>query len=343
MNRFTLERQADLIEAVLAAHKIPGRVLGGTVTPRVIRFDLATTLGVRLQKILALKDELALSLGVPSVRLYREGNALRVEVPRPQPAVVHLLPLCRSLPKPPPLTAVLGIDIEGIPLLLRLPSPDVAHVLIAGTTGSGKTALLRSLVLSLALFNPQRRLQLVVIDPKGRGFGALAGLPHLLRPVVTETAVAVDLLDGLVVEMERRDREARNEPALVVVIDELADLRQTGGKAVEERLSRLTQRGREAGMHVVVATQRPTAAVLGGLVKANLPVRLVGAVSSAEEARLATGVAGSGAERLRGRGDFLLVTHGEMIRLQAAYIGEAETARVVADLRANVIPPSAKR
>lgn len=333
MNRFTLERQADLIEAVLAAHNIPGRVLGGTVTPRLIRFDLATALGVRLQKILALKEELALSLGVPAVRLYRDGNALHLEVPRPQPAVVSLLALCRSLPKPPPLTAVLGLDTEGIPLLLRLPGPDVAHVLVAGTTGSGKTALLRSLVVSLALFNPQRKLQLVLVDPKGRGFGALAGLPHLLRPVVTETAAALNLLANLAAEMERRDREGRSEPALVVVVDELADLRQTGGKAVEDLLSRLTQRGREAGLHVVVATQRPTAAVLGGLVKANLPVRLVGAVSSAEEARLATGVAASGAERLRGRGDFLLVAHGEVIRFQAAYIGEAEMARAVAALR----------
>jgi S-DNA-T family DNA segregation ATPase FtsK/SpoIIIE len=330
MNRFSLERQADLIEAVLAAHHVPGRVLGGTVTPRVIRFDLVTTLGVRLQKILALKDELALSLGVPAVRLYREGNALHLEVPRPQPAVIPLLALCRSLPKPPPLTAVLGLDTEGIPLLLRLSSPDVAHVLVAGATGSGKTVLLRSLVLSLALFNPQRKLQLVLIDPKDRGFRTLVRLPHLLRPVVTDSAAAVALLDNLVAEMERRDREGRHEPALVVVIDELADLRQTGGKAVEEHLSRLTQRGREAGMHVVVATQRPTAAVLGGLVKANLPVRLVGAVSSATEAQLATGLAGSGAERLRGRGDFLLVAHGEVIRLQAAYISEAEMAQVVA-------------
>jgi S-DNA-T family DNA segregation ATPase FtsK/SpoIIIE len=203
---------------------------------------------------------------------------------------------------------------------------------VAGTTGSGKTALLRSIILSLALNNPQRSLQLALIDPKGRGFGPLAGLPHLVRPVVTEAEMAVRLLAGLVEEMERRDREKRNQPALVVVIDELADLRQTGGKTVEEALTRLTQRGREAGVHVIVATQRPAATVVGSLVKANLPVRLVGAVGSPEDAKVATGVAGSGAERLRGRGDFLLVARGQTVRLQAAYVSEREVSEAVARL-----------
>ncbi len=332
MNRLTLERQADLIEAVLSAHKIEGHVWGGTVTPRFVRFDLTTTLGARVQKILALKDEIALSLGVHDIRLYREGGAIRLEVPRPQPATIRLLPLCASLSKTPPLTAVLGVDAEGAPLLLRLPSPEVAHVLVAGTTGSGKTALLRAILLSLALNNPQRSLQMALIDPKGRGFGALAGLPHLVRPVVTEAEMAVRLLAGLVEEMERRDREKRSEPALVVAIDELADLRQTGGKAVEDMLARLTQRGREAGVHVIVATQRPAATVVGSLVKANLPVRLVGAVGSPEDAKVATGVAGSGAERLRGRGDFLLVARGQTVRLQAAYVSEQEVTQAVGRL-----------
>ena len=218
---------------------------------------------------------------------------------------------------------------RGRRLLLRLPSPEVAHVLVAGTTGSGKTALLRALVLSLALYNPQGALQVALIDPKGRGFGALAGLPHLVRPAVTEPEAAVRLLAGLVSEMERRDREKRNRPALVVVIDELADLRMVGGQGVEEALTRLTQRGREAGVHVVTATQRPAATVVGSLVKANLPVRLVGAVGSADDARIASGLAGTGAERLRGRGDFLLVARGETIRLQVAYLSEAECQQVV--------------
>ena len=175
------------------------------------------------------------------------------------------------------------------------------------------------MILSLALYNPQRVLQLALIDPKGRGFSPLAGLPHLVRPIVTDGAAAVELLGSMVAEMERRDREKRSKPALVIVIDELADLRLTNGKQVEERLSRLTQRGREAGVHLILATQRPATTVVGGLVKANLPVRLVGAVGSPEDAKVATGIAGSGAERLRGRGDFLLVSRGETIRMQAAF------------------------
>lgn len=330
MNRHQLERQADVIEAVLASHKIQGRVWGGTVTPRFVRYELTAVLGTRLQKVLSLRDEIAMSLGAADIRLYREGGALRLEVPRAEPGTVGLLALCRSLPRVPALTAVLGVDGEGVPLLLRLPSPEVAHVLVAGTTGSGKTALLRGMVLSLALHNGQRSLQMALIDPKGRGFEVFGGLPHLVRPVVTEAEVAVRLLEGLVVEMERRDREKRSSPALVVVIDELADLRMAGGKGVEESLTRLTQRGREAGVHVVVATQRPAATVVGSLVKANLPVRLVGAVGSPEDAKVATGMAGSGAERLRGRGDFLLVAQGQTHRLQAAYVSENEVRTAVA-------------
>ncbi|NOX63932.1 MAG: DNA translocase FtsK [Chloroflexi bacterium] len=333
LKRHTLERQADVIEAVLAAHKIQGRVWGGTVTPRFIRYDVTAAVGTRVQKVLALKDEIALSLGVPEIRLYREEGAIRVEVPRARPATVRLLPLCRSLPRIPPLTAVLGVDGDGAPLLLRLPSPDVAHVLVAGATGSGKTALLRTMALSLALHNPQRRLQLALIDPKGRGFGPLAKTPHLIRPVVEEPELAVRLLEGLAAEMVRRDREKISTPALVIIIDELADLRMVAGKRLEDALTRLTQRGREAGIHVIVATQRPAATVVGGLIKANLPVRLVGTVSSPEDAKVATGLAGTGAERLRGRGDFLLIARGEQIRFQTAYASEKEIREAIASMQ----------
>lgn len=340
-----LEAQANLIEHVLTTHKIQSRVWGGSVTPRFIRYDLTTTAGIRVQKVLALKDEIALMLGVSDVRMYRKDGAIRVEVPRSSPSVVRLLPLVRSLPKLPSMSAVLGVDEEGVPLLLRLPSPDVAHMLVAGTTGSGKTVMLRSIVLSLAMHNPQRSLQLVLIDPKKRGFGPLTGLPHLAQPVVVEADDAIETLQNLVGEMERRDHEKRNTPALVVVIDELADLRMVGGKKVEDALSRLTQRGREAGIHVIVATQRPAATVVGSLVKANLPVRLVGAVGSPEDAKVATGIAGSGAELLRGRGDFLLVARGKTIRLQAAFIDERETTSAVMRLNrgAPASPGNARR
>lgn len=332
--RRRLDRQANAIETILATHKIQGRVWGGTVTPRFIRYDLTAALGTRIQKVLSLRDEIAYSLGVSDIRIYRQGGVIRVEVPSQQSEVVRLLALNDKLPHLPALTAVLGIDHEGAPLLLRLPSPDVAHVLVAGTTGSGKTVLLRSLLLSLILNNPQRTMQLALIDPKGRGFTDLARAPHLLRPIVTDGAVAIGLLWELVREMERRDRDQRSEPAIIVGIDELADLRMSNGKAIEDCLSRLTQRGREAGIHVILATQRPAATVVGSLVKANLPVRLVGAVGSPEDAKVATGIARSGAERLKGRGDFLLVSRGETVRFQAAYIDQKETISVLDKMRA---------
>ena len=329
MKKFDLNRQADVIESVLAAHKIQSKVWGGTVTPRFIRFDLTTTLETRVQKVLALREEVAMRLGVPDIRVYRKGDAIRVEVPRSDAVVVRFDALRKQMKRMPPLTAILGVDEEGAPLLLNIASPDVAHILVAGTTGSGKTILLKTLILSLALYNPQSKLQLALIDPKARGLSALAGIPHLLRPIESDPNQAIAMLEGLVVEMERRDRLKISRPAIVVVIDELADLRMVAGKRVERALTRLTQRGREAGVHVILATQRPAAAIVGGLIKANLPVRLVGAVTTPEDAKVATGVAGSGANRLRGRGDFLLVARQEMVRFQTAYASDEEIRRLI--------------
>jgi S-DNA-T family DNA segregation ATPase FtsK/SpoIIIE len=332
--RQILELQADRIEMVLAHHRAPARVNGGVVTPRWVQFHLAPALGTRLNRVQALADELALALGASQVRVSRQGAALQVEVPRPDPQPVRLLELCRRLPAVPLGTAVLGIADDGAPLLLRLPSPDVAHVLVAGTTGSGKTALTQSLVLSLALAHRRSQLQLVLVDPKGgRAFQPLAGLPHLLKPVLLDSGQAALALAELVAVMEQRDLSRCSTPRIVVVIDELADLAATGGKPLLEALARLAQRGREAGIHLVACTQKPAASVLGAVSKANFPVRLVGRVTSIEDARVATGLGGSGAERLMGRGDFLAVSGAGVTRFQAAFIPPAEIAAVVDQLR----------
>jgi S-DNA-T family DNA segregation ATPase FtsK/SpoIIIE len=338
------ELQAARIESVLSAHKVPARVWQATVTPRFVRFDVTTALGTRVSKVSNLAEELAFSLGARSTRVYREGGVLHVEVPRETPRTVELLPLCHRLTTMPPYCAVLGVDEGGVPLLIRIDSPDVAHVLLAGTTGSGKTALTRTLLLSLAMHNHPGRLQLVLIDPKGHGLGPLAELPHLwsfgpaARPsggrVVQEISDALAMLNALVAEMARRDAAGQSLPRLVVGIDELADLLVAGGKAVAEALTRLTQRGREAGIHVIAATHKPVATLVGSLVKANFPVRLVGSVVSPEDAKVAAGIAGTGAERLLGRGDFLLVTKGQIIRFQAAYASNGELTEIVARVRA---------
>lgn len=344
--RRVLHFQADRIELVLASHRVPARVTGGTVTPRLVRYQLSTPFGVRVKQVAGLAEEIALSLGAPMCRVYRKEGEVQVEVPRTDAQAVGLLDLCQRLSPEgsagrgamPPVTAVLGLDADGVPLLLRLPSPDVAHVLIAGTTGSGKTALARSIVVSLALHNSQRRLQLVLIDPKGRGFEPLARLPHLIEPVVMRVDGAAPVLQRLVTEMERRDAEGLSEPRLVVLLDELADLVQVGGREMEQLLTRLTQRGREAGIHLVACTQKPTAAVIGGLVKSNFPVRLVGSVASPEDAKVASGLAKTGAERLLGQGDFLVVAKGHATRLQAAYVSPAQARQVVECLRNGTRP-----
>ncbi len=239
---------------------------------------------------------------------------------------------------PPTASALLGLDETGTPLLLRLPSPDVAHVLIAGTTGSGKSALARTMLTSLTLFNRQRHVQLILIDPKHRGFGPLAQLPHVLGGVAGEMSDIMNRLAWLVEEMERRDKAKVAEPRLIVAIDELADLLAVGGKAAEVLITRLAQRGREAGIHLIACTQKPSAALIGGSMKANFPVRLVGMVASSDEARYATGISGSGAEKLEGKGDFLLVVKGETVRFQAAWLGPKDLTEVAQRLTANLSP-----
>jgi S-DNA-T family DNA segregation ATPase FtsK/SpoIIIE len=341
-NRRILEFQADRIEAVLVQHKVPARVTGGLVSPRWIQFQVLPSLGARVSKIKGLAEELALALNTDTCRVSRQRGMVAVEVPRPDPQPVRLLPLQRRLAERREIpfgAALLGLADDGAPLLVRLPSPQVAHLLVAGTTGSGKSALMRTVVASLALSHRRSQLGFILIDPKRRAFGPLAGLPHLLRPVLSEPEGISQVLATLVRLMLARDREGRvpaaagqpGEPRVVVVVDELADLTMMIGKATQWALTRLAQRGREAGIHLVVCTQKPTCQVLGGLAKANFPVRLVGQVTSPEDAKVATGYARTGAERLRGPGDFIAVTGGQVTHFQAAYVSARELAELVGE------------
>lgn len=324
--REKLEMQADRIEAVLAAHKVQGAVWGGTVTARFTRFQVMTATGTPVARVTGLEEEVAIGLGVPSVRMYRQNGVIHVEVPRTSTETLRLLRLAKTLKRQPPAgTALLGMDLEGKPLLLRLTSPDVVHVLVAGMTGSGKTVLMRSLLASLAMCNAPADLRMLLIDPKGgRGLGSLAALPHAVGPAATTAEMGSAALLDAVRKMERRDAEHVSRPLLVVAIDELVDLLDVGGAVVETAVRRLAQRGREAGIHLVAGTQKPAASVIGGLLKANFPVRVVGSVASPEDAKVASGIAGTGAEKLLGRGDFLLVGAGQVIRFQAALVTEEE-------------------
>jgi S-DNA-T family DNA segregation ATPase FtsK/SpoIIIE len=339
-SRAILEFQSDRIEAVLAQHKVSAKVTGGAVSPRWVQFRVMPALGARVNKIKGLAEELALALDSETCRVTRQGGTVSVEIPRSDPQTVKLLPLQRRLGQQgniPFGAAVLGIAEDGAPLLVRLPSPQVAHILIAGTTGSGKSALAKTIIASLALGHRPSQVGFVLIDPKRRAFGAVARLPHLLRPVLSEPNSVVETLDALVELMLDRDRRGcvpasagqNGESRVVVVIDELADLLMMAGRRIQDALTRLTQRGREAGIHLVASTQKPASQVVGSLAKANFPVRLVGRVTSPEDAKVATGYAATGAERLRGPGDFIAVSSGRIMRFQAAFIGAQELTNLM--------------
>jgi S-DNA-T family DNA segregation ATPase FtsK/SpoIIIE len=332
-SRPELEAQADRIEQVLASHRVPGRIPGGLVTPRLFRFQFIPRLGAKLSRLKSLSEEIAFHLGASDCRIYRQEGRINIDISRNSEENVQLRNVCKSIKRLPPCASVLGVDQEGFPLVLALGSPEISHVLVSGATGAGKTVLTRSMITSLAMHNPQSQLQLALIDLKHRGFAPFAGLAHLLVPVACSAEAALDLLGRLVTEMERRDSERVTLPHVVLFVDELAELVMLEqGKAVKEFLTRLTQRGREAGLHVVACTQKPLASLIGSLVKSNFPTRIVGKVASADDARVAAGIGGTGAEHLRGHGEFIMIAGGEEIRFQSALVEPPEIRRVVAQI-----------
>ncbi|HZQ04957.1 MAG TPA: DNA translocase FtsK [Anaerolineae bacterium] len=329
MNRQRLHQQADRIEWVLATHKAPAKVTGGKVTPRTIQFHISPSATTKVSKVENLAEEIALALNAPSARISRDNGQINIEIPRDDFKSLALLDLITNhVQKDAALvkemcvggTTLLGMGTDGLPLLLRLSAPDVVHVLIAGTTGSGKSEAARTMLASLMLFQRPRDVQIIIMDPKGSEFRVFEHAPHLLCPIIKNVDDAVANLEWLVDEMTRRQELNVIRPRIVLMIDELADLLMQGGGEVESYLTRLVQRGRSAGISVLACTQKPTAAVVGGLVKANFPVRLVGKVTSANEALVAAGVAQSGAEKLSGRGDFLLIANGDKLRVQMAHL-----------------------
>ncbi len=351
MDKRKLHVQANRIEMVLIHHTAPARVTGGRVTPRTIQFHLQVAPATKVAKVEALSEEIALALGARSARVTRSNGQINVEVPREDSTNVRFLDLAAQLLRDTQLrralqvpgTAILGLDTEGIPLLVRLASPDVTHILIAGTTGSGKTEVARTILASLIYFQRPREVQLLLVDPKGNAFKLFLGLPHLLGDIVKTVEETLNRLRWLEAEMERRQDEEITRPRIVLVLDELADLLMQGGQEMQVHLTRLAQRGRSAGISIIVCTQKPTASAIGSLVKANFPVRLVGKVTSAEEARVATGLGGTGAERLGGRGDFVLVAAGEVVRFQAAFLAAEDYGAFRDYVIASAMPQSNSR
>ena len=315
-----LNLTADRIEAVLRERNAAASIVGGRVLPGFVEMLLRPDPGTKVSQVKALQADIALAVGNSNVRIAQNGTNLAIQIGRDRRQAVRLTSLMNQIAELPRYTAILGLSEDGAPLLARFSSPEVTHVLISGTTGSGKTSLAQTMIVSLCRNHRPHEFGVVVIDPKRRERDEFIHEveKHLLLPVIRDTPTATTALTKLVEVMERRAVQTDPSPRIIVYIDELADLCQSGGSEIIDNLTRIAQRGRESAIHLLLCTQKPSSKSVGSLLKANLPLRLVGRVVSAEDARVASGIAGCGAERLCGSGDFVAIALGRTIRFQAA-------------------------
>ena len=349
-----LKKNAELLVSTLESFGVRTRVLDICRGPSVTRYELQPLAGVKISRITGLADDIALNLAAGGVRIEAPipgKPAVGVEVPNRKKSPVGI----RSIFESPvysksasPLTLALGKDIAGnaqIADLCKMP-----HLLIAGSTGSGKSVCVNSIIISFLYKSSPEDVRLILIDPKVVELAEYNGIPHLLMPVVTEPRKAAGALGSAVAEMERRyhlfaennvrDIKSFNRlaaesdgleklPYIAIIIDELADLMMVAGKEVEDYICRIAQKARAAGMHLIVATQRPSVDVITGLIKANIPSRIAFAVSSQVDSR--TILDAGGAEKLLGMGDMLFMPVGaaKPVRIQGTYVKDEEISAVL--------------
>jgi S-DNA-T family DNA segregation ATPase FtsK/SpoIIIE len=352
-NKSDIKESIKTMEDTFANFNIKIKVNQVSCGPAVTRYELQPAPGVKVSKILSLADDLQLSLAAAGIRIEAPipgKSAVGIEVPNERISRVGLRNIISSsifTDAHHPLTIVLGEDVSGNPVVANL--AEMPHLLIAGATGSGKSVCLNSLILSLLYKASPEELRLVLIDPKMVELTVFNGIPHLLSPVVTDAKKAALVLRWMLNEMEKRYQRFAQEgvrdiyryneiteeslPFILVIIDELADLMMVSPVDVEDSICRLAQMARAAGIHLVVATQRPSVDVVTGIIKANIPSRIAFAVSSQSDSRtiLDTG----GAEKLLGRGDMLFYPVGaaKPLRVQGAFVSDAELERVVEFLK----------
>lgn len=343
----------ERLEGAIRSFGINAAIVGVTRGPTVTRYDIELEQGVKLSRVTNLAGDLALALGVVNVRIAPipdKISTVGIEVPNKIVSTVFLRDIIESAKfqnAKSKLSFALGKDISGDAIVGNISK--LPHMLIAGTTGSGKSVCMNSLILSLLYKARPDEVRLIMIDPKMVELGVYNGIPHLYVPVVTDPKKAAGALQWSVVEMLKRyrlfsevgvrDLESYNRhcdtvgnqrlPQVVIVIDELADLMMVASKEVEESICRVAQMGRAAGMHLVIATQRPSADVITGLMKANIPSRIAFAVSSAMESRIILDQ--GGAEKLIGMGDMLFspVGIGKPLRIQGAFVSDEEREDVI--------------
>ena len=345
---------AKRLSATIKSFGIPAEICDVTRGPTVTRYEVELEQGVKLNRLTNLSDDIALALGVSGVRIAPVPDKISIvgiEVPNKQTTTVYLRDVIDTSTfreKSSSLTFAIGKDIGGTPIvgdIAKLP-----HLLIAGTTGSGKSVCMNSLILSLLYKSSPEEVRLIMVDPKMIELGVYNGIPHLLIPVVTDPKKAAGALQWSVMEMTKRYRliadagvrdlvsynklMERTEggqklPKIVILIDELADLMMTSGKEVEESIVRIAQMGRAGGIHLVLATQRPSADVITGIMKANISSRIAFAVDSALNSRIILDT--SGAEKLVGKGDMLYapIGAGKPTRVQGTFVTDEEREDVI--------------
>jgi S-DNA-T family DNA segregation ATPase FtsK/SpoIIIE len=348
-------RVGETLVETLAHFGVDASICGQISGPRVTRYELQLAPGTKVSKVAALKDDLSYALATTEIRILAPipgKQAVGVEVPNLSPNLVTLGDIYDDLPATAsPLAVWLGKDISGNAVwtdLARMP-----HLLIAGTTGSGKSGCINTVLTSILLRATPDDVRLILIDPKRIELGYYESIPHLLTPVVSSPKAAAAVLANVCEEMERRyeqmsivrarslpeanralrQRGEKPLPYLLVVIDELADLMMISPQAVEDAIIRLAQKSRAVGIHLLLATQRPSVDVITGMIKANVPSRIAFAVSSQTDSRVILDQ--SGAESLLGQGDMLFKPLGtsRLQRLQGAYVSEEEVAMVVEQTR----------
>src|SRR5215210_4040706 len=345
-----IERTGGQLVEALSHFNVEARLIGTVSGPHVTRYELRLAPGIKMSKVATLKDDLAYALAAEQVRILAPipgKQAVGVEVPNRVRTMVHLGDVFQEAPKGwSPLSVWLGKDIAGKAIGTDLAKQP--HILIAGTTGSGKSGCVNSMLSSVLLHASPNEVRLVLVDPKRVELNHYEGIPHLLTPVVTSPRLAANVLSNLIKEMEERygvmsraktrslvelNRVRVREgdaplPYILCVIDELADLMMVAPADVEDSIIRLAQKSRAVGIHLVLATQRPSADVITGMIKANVPARIAFAVSSQTDSRVILDQ--NGAESLLGQGDMLFRPAGESrsARIQGAYVSEEEIERV---------------
>ena len=356
-SRAEVQRKGQILESTMKNFGVNAKVTQIKIGPAVTQYEVQPAQGVKVNKIVNLHNDIALALAAKDIRIEAPipgRSAVGIEVPNDKISLVTLKEVLESkFPAKNKLEVGLGRDISGEPMTIEL--NETPHLLVAGSTGSGKSVCINGIITSILLNAKPHEVKLMLIDPKMVELNVYNGVPHLLIPVVTNPHKASQALEKIVAEMERRydlfqhsstrniegynqfirrqneelDEKQSELPYIVVIVDELADLMMVAGKEVENAIQRITQMARAAGIHLIVATQRPSVDVITGIIKNNIPSRIAFAVSSQTDSR--TIIGSGGAEKLLGKGDMLYVGNGEstQTRVQGAFLSDQEVQEVV--------------